>query len=579
MDTPPLPKARRPLRDVICDIDKDILRLLMRRANLLRRMRGDKAFLDASEEGFLRSSWRKAATSVSSDARLSVRFFSLMQEVEFLPKPEDLTDDDKTRMSQFRAGFNLAPAQKPVRLEMRPPLLCRATRALLMLAAATGKPLSLAPCLMNKPILDCIRMLNQAGANLTREDGCVTARESTPLAAPDKPLHTGDSPWNFYLMLAHYLWHPSRVRLSGDSTLKLADLSAVRRFLPELGARLAHVIPQSNGLPARLECSGDVPVAVNLPGDVPPEFGEAMLLAAHGLQKGFTLNIAEHPHRELIRSRVIPLLKMTGSLVDAENGRIGVRPAEMRLPQKIALPMEPELALFLLALPLALGGEVRLDGFWPAWPQALAGLALLEQLGLETRKSEDGIRTRAERIATVHLMELPPDFSAEWLPLPWALAACAALRGGEAVVPALFANNGDNGITQETCGFLQAVGLAADEDGKLYKEEQNLTPWNAPDPVWALAFALAACARPHLKLGNPDIVADLYPGFWNLYNTLPDPAAQRATPSVPAPQASESEQKTPRRRIISAIPAVVPKVKPAEEDASAENRTESGAEK
>ena len=82
-------KARRPLRDVVSDIDKDILRLLMRRHNLLRKMHNAKGFLDPSEEKGLREAWEAAVSRVSRDARLSSRFFSLMQEVEFLPRPED----------------------------------------------------------------------------------------------------------------------------------------------------------------------------------------------------------------------------------------------------------------------------------------------------------------------------------------------------------------------------------------------------------------------------------------------------------------------------------------------------------
>jgi 5-enolpyruvylshikimate-3-phosphate synthase len=557
MDKLPPAKTRRPLRDVVRDIDRDILKLLVRRYNFLQRMHNSKGFLDAAEERSLRVSWKAAAAEVSSDARLSVQFFSLMQELEFFPKPVET--DGGAKQAQARAGFNLAPMQKPVCLNMRGPLCCRATRGLLALAAAAGSPFSLEPCLMNDPVLDCLRMLNQAGASLTWKDGHITALEAEALGAPDKALHAGDSAWNFYLILAHYLGRPSRVRLSGDSTLKLADFSAVRRFLPALGARLAHVIPKSNGLPVRLECTGMLPDVVTLPCDVPPELGEALLLAAHGYPKAFTLDMADHPHKELLQCRVLPLLRTAGVNVETGRDSIRVTPDRLRLPRKNALPMEPDLALFLLALPLALSGEVRLGGFWPSWPHARAGLQLLEQAGLGLQENGDGIQAGAARITTARFADLPRNFPEEWLPLPLALASCAALRGGEAEITALLAQ-ADNNTKQETHCFLHAVGLALAGDGKLRKKEQETAAWNAPSPVWALAFALTACARPHLRLGNPSIMAGLYPDFWALYNGLPEPAERKTDmPDMTAPA-----ERTTRRRVISAVPAAVPAMRPGE---------------
>lgn len=80
-------RARKPLREVVCEIDRDILRLLLRRNNILVRMRGDKPRLDPTEEKTIRESWEAAVSHISRDARLSGHFFSLMQEVEFQPRP------------------------------------------------------------------------------------------------------------------------------------------------------------------------------------------------------------------------------------------------------------------------------------------------------------------------------------------------------------------------------------------------------------------------------------------------------------------------------------------------------------
>lgn len=554
-------RPRRPLRDVVSDIDRDILKLLLRRRNLLTRMYNSKGFLEPAEEKILRESWEAAVSRVSRDARLSGRFFSLMQEVEFLPRPSVEQDEQGApeRGADRRTAFNLAPPARPVRLTMAAPLACRATRAWLMLAAATGQRLRLAPCLMNDPIVDCVKMLNQLGAGLNREEDGVTAHETAPVGAPDKVLYAGDSAWNFFLLLGHYLGRPSRAKINGESALKLADFSSTRRFLSTLGARLVHVVPKSNGLPVRLECSGILPEAATLPPDVPAELAEGVLLAAPLYERPLTLDLTAHPLQKLILARALPILRAAGAGITVESARVRVTPGPLRLPPRPEVPLEPELAVFLLALPLALGGQARLAGVWPQWPGAMAGWDLLRALGLDLRQAGGEIEANAAtplRNFPARALPALSDFPGEWTPLPLALAACAALRGGDALLPQL----PPGADRDEVASFLHAVGLEANAEGRLCKlaQESPASAWNAPTPAWALGLALAACARPHLKLGNPGVMTTLCPAFWSLYNSLPEPSVRRgaveATATAPA-----------RRRIITSSVAVPPEIK--DEDA------------
>ena len=363
------------------------------------------------------------------------------------------------------------------------------------------------------------------------------------------------------MLLGHYLGRPSRAKFTGETSLKLADFSSVRHFLPAMGARLVHVVPKSDGLPARLECSGILPDSIKLPQDVPAELAEGILLAAPGYERALTLDLTAHPDQRLILARTLPVLRAAGADVQAEGAVVRVNPGPLRLPEQPQAPIEPELALFLLALPLALGGEALLDGHWPALPAAEAGWELLQKLGLDLRRDarKNGGEITASAAAPFKhyaLTDLPAGFPADWTPLPLALAACAALRGDKTAMPAL--PSGADKITAES--FLSAVGLEQDENGRLCKKEQSgVRPgWNAPDPVWAMAFSLAACASPHQKLGNPGIMTGLYPAFWALYNTLPEPTTHRA----PAP---ETRAAAPRRRIITGAVAVPPELKDEDE--------------
>ncbi len=570
--------VRRPLRETVCEIDRDILRLLLRRHNILARMRGDKSHLDSAEEKMLRESWEAAVARISRDARLSGHFFSLMQEVEFQPRPvserqertegeghEGAADGDRSPADSSREGtdkrtaFNLAPPTKAVRLLMQAPLACRATRAWLMLAAAAGQPLRLSPSLMNDPVVDCVKMLNQAGASLTREDDGVTARPAVPLGAPDKVLYVGDSAWNFYLLLGHYLGRPSRAKFAGESDLKLADLSSVRHFLPIMGARLVHVVPKSDGLPARLESSGILPDAVTMPADTPAELAEGILLAAPGYEHSLSMNLSNHPAQKTILARTLPILRAAGADVNVDGGIVRINPTKLNIPAQPQLPVEPELALFLLALPLVLGGEARLAGQWPQWPAAQAGWNILRDLGLDLQQQngKEGEELHAQNATPLKAFSMPTvpaDLPADWSPLVVGLAACAALRGGQTVLPPL-----PQGTDMHEVGsFLHSVDLEQDENGRLCKTAQSeaKTAWNAPTPAWAMALALAACAKQHQKLGNPGVMTGLYPAFWAMYNALPEPPQRRAAAAPPAAPS--------RRRIITTAVAVPPELK--EED-------------
>ena len=550
-------RTRKPLREVVCEIDRDILRLLLRRSNLVDKMRGANSRLDATEEKFVREAWETAVARVSRDARLSGHFFSLMQQVEFLPRPDAHDGESSaatTPKEAPRTAFNLAPAQKPVSLRLQGPISCRTGRAWLMLAAATGQKLRLGPCLMNDPLVDCVKMLNQAGASLTREGDEVIARPAAPLAAPDKVLHAGESPLNFFLLLGHYLGRPSRAKFTGGTDLQLTDLSSLRHFLPSLGARFVPVVPKSEGLPARVECSGMLPDIVSLPPDLPVELAEGLLLSAPGYDKSVTVDLSAHPQAELALGRILPILHAAGADIAVEAKAVRVTPCPLLLPEQPDVEMEAELALFLLALPLLLGGEVQLKGRWSTLTADVAGWDLLTRCGLDLRRQSTGISAHgkpkmADMLADLSRLEVPATFPAAWSPLLLTLAASRALRDGQTFLPDL--PQGTDSTTAES--FLHAVGLEMDESHILRKMSQNAArpAWNAPDPLWAMALALAACISPHQKLGNPGVMTGLYPAFWALYNALPQPVRHNS-PGV------EEPARPTRRRIVTSAVATVP---------------------
>jgi len=102
--------------------------------------------------------------------------------------------------------------------------------------------------------------------------------------------------------------------------------------------------------------------------------------------------------------------------------------------------------------------------------------------------------------------------------------------------------------------FLEHLGMKREGEA-LHSGSGAPAPWSSPSCTWAVALALAAFARPGLKLLNPGIVTERMPGFWQWYNSLPCPATIRPPvvdpAAAPAPAEPEAQVRPARRRILT----------------------------
>ena len=533
----------RALTEEVADIDRSIIRLLLKRHQVLQRLAASRSRLDAKTEQTLRTAWEKYATRVSRDPKVTRQLFSLLQEMHFLPKP----DPD----GEPRQAFGLAPARQPVALSMPGPKACRRVRLYLALAAGSGQPLRIDDTLLNDPLTECVKAFNQAGGRLAwQEDGSVIARPGAPLPLPDKVIFTGDDSLNFHLLLGHYLGRASHAKFTGDSRLKLNDFSALRHFTPLLGARLTNVIPGARGLPVRLEASGMLPQEAPIPADLPADAVTGLLLAAPCWPQPVTLDLASHPQADAILEEALDILAACRVKVEHSGRRVRILPGAA-LPAAPAVGMDLALAATLLALPACAGGSVRLTGLWPDCAPGRELLRLMESAELRVERTDDAIGTQCpEHAARQSHM---PGFSAlpiRFAPLALLLVCLPALRGREARLPEL-----PRGLAEaERDDFLQALGIALEGTRLLPPSTPALRdaiPWTAPSPAWAMAYALAAFARPCLQLANPGIMTALYPRFWALYNALPEPRTPHAVHSEERNKehSEESNDQTPRKRV------------------------------
>lgn len=256
----PRPYKAEILAELI-ELDRDIMKLLVRRAKLVNRLRAGKEHAAtpaaARAEKEVRTAWEKNAVSFSRDEKFARQLFSLLQEIRV----------DSQAEAASRSGFNLAPARRPVNVALPGPRSVTATRMFAVLAAWLGNDLVLENVLLNDPLMDTVKALNGAGAGFTWTVGARMGEGTLRHAAPDrsvslardKALYIGEEPGTMYLMAFLAASQTGKSRFTGGSGLKMADLSPLRRFLPVLGARLAHSVPKSNGLPASVESSGLLP--------------------------------------------------------------------------------------------------------------------------------------------------------------------------------------------------------------------------------------------------------------------------------------------------------------------------------
>ena len=575
------PAAPRPPRGAgiiaeACELDRELIRLIAKRSRLLAKLPARQAGSgNADNERDLRLSWEKNASRVSRDPRLIRQIFALLREVEVLPADLDQP-----------AAFNLAPARKALEVDLPAPASDRRVRAAMILAAASGTAVELTGVPLNNPVVECVKMINQIGGSLRwEEDGRVLCREGSPVAGLrqgkasvplDKVIHVGEDLFNLYLLLFFMTTRPARIKVIGEGDLKLADLAALRRFLPRLGARLTAVIPGGEGLPARLETSALLPAEVDVPADLPADALLALCLSAAFHAVPVVVRAGDHPDREVVLPEAAGILAEAGIAVQAEAGVLRITPGRVAFHRAPATGLDAPAAAALLAMPAFAGGSVRLSGARrpdesPAEKAAVeAVLNLLTRAGVRVDEEDGALIARPAENAEkpcLSLRELPEAF----FPLGLVLAVGSALQGGR--LPAL-PEQCDMALVDD---FLLQMGLvrssrsAAQPDSQGCGEQpeqdagaQNAgvqgdlavepapegaapAPWTAPNASWGLALALAAFLRPNIRLTNPGIVTARTPDFWNIYNTLPAPAARPGKTSLPP----QEPAKPARRRVFA----------------------------
>ena len=562
---PEKPRGPGGATGALIDLDRELMKLLVRRATLVSRIREGREHASSAAaiqaEKAVRVAWETGALSFSKDPLFSRQLFSLLQEIKVLGKEE----------AEQSGSFTLRPQRGPVSGTITGPTSARTAQMRLVLSACLGRKLRLEPLMLSSALMDTAKACEQAGVVLSWTSDAPSRSRLSLEAGPgltmaDKSLFLGDDPFNAYLMLFCCLGRTGVCRLNGGAALKSLDLSPLRHTLPLFGARLAHVVPNSCGLPATIECSGAIPPHVLLPAELPEEALSALLLAPLVWNVPVTLDLSALPAAAVTAAlaEILPLHKDSGADVDVHGTRLTFNPAPLTPPESPCLPLDPSLAAYLLAIPAFTGGSLTMRGIWPAdMPEATQACQLFTWSGLSFSLSEDSVTVQRSDPndrginASMRPFDLPMqcDAIAPGLgPLFLALSALC-LRSKDAIPPLhrLLAYPDSEMDLALATEFFERLGLRYDNDQlSLAKSDPAALPevpsWTSPGPYWSLAYALGAFLRPGLQLANPSAVSGRMPIFWAVYNSLP----QADDSGGAKKQKKEAESGgTTRRRIIA----------------------------
>ncbi len=522
------------------DLDRQIIDLLSRRSEALishledRKARG-LSLTDADFEKRLWKIWQEKGELKELDSKLLRKLFNLCNSLAY-ERVERQPDRE----------FLLWPSTKPVRIELPAPKDTWLTRMWAVAAAAANAELELDSVVLNDGLYELIKAMNQVGAGFSWEKTRVLHTPSQEGINLDrKSIFVGSDPFNLYLLIGLAASSPGNVKFAGESWLKHQDLRPLLELLPFLGARGVSLVPGSEGLPLRLESSGQVKTSLPLPAEAPPDLIYALVFSLaffdsdqEEIQVTWS---SEQPPNDL--QEVLSLLQSCGIEAGMDSQSIRIQPGRPKQPRRPEIPSDPALSSVVLAMPQILGGEALLqEGSLPEAPRYAAWQSLLQEFGPLIQTTERGIESCPGTPASD--MQLDCRSRPECFPL--GLAFCLCHPDGGLVL-------GPRGEDFEfALELLDKLALPFEEQSESIRVLQRpqgqpgKVSITAPHSLWGLAIALVSLVRPNIVLRNPGELTGLWPQFWNIFKGLPEPQKRMQEKETRKKDSDEPK----RRRIL-----------------------------
>jgi 5-enolpyruvylshikimate-3-phosphate synthase len=407
------------------------------------------------------------------------------------------------------SALDLSVERMPEFIDVSGPADTRLTRLLTAAAAASEGSAAFPAAVLNDPLYELVQALAQAGAGVERSEDGVTVHEGG-LKFGERTIFAGADELNLYIIMALLAPHAGRYTISGAGAAKAAGLSPVMEAFSRMGVRVTCIEPKSTSLPARVETPGIEKAEIRLPADFPADAATALAAAGPAFPEGMTMAWeTDWPGAGFVEE-ARAVFRILG--VAAEEGETFLNiPAGYRVSGEYEPPLDPALTAHLLALAKTTGRRVRVGGRWPETAAGAATAAMLESAGLSIKVAQEAVTAEpaGEKAETIDAAALPACMP---------LAVTLALADGARIRP------------PENYDRLAAEDLA-NAFGREYRESDGLAEiggdirpdvdtYLAPTAMHALAALIASPARSGVRLVNPGILSEVWPGVVQIYKTL-----------------------------------------------------------
>jgi 3-phosphoshikimate 1-carboxyvinyltransferase len=532
------------LTQELAQVDEKLVALLMTRTNLLSRAASSRrsknlGITDPTQEKVLWQVWRDASKADNLEPQILKKIFHLSNNLSYARVE---------RNSSNEKPLCLFPRRKPADIDLEAPRDQILRSMMFFLGATNSAPMAIAPFQGNDISLELINALNLCGFNLTFQNRQCETQPVQFWSMDNKIIYAGQSKFHFYLLLCLALGQVTRAKFTGSTKLKIHDVRPVQDLLPQLGARLTVVEPHSNGLPVRVESSGQLPETIAIPKGVSKKFVLALVVAATTYKSGLSIQLHESFASSKLLRKGIGFLQQYIPELQFEGLSITLPPPPISLDlSTVDIPVDPLMSLHLLVLPFFIEGKVVLRGKWPEYVPHLQDIMdILHEFGLKIsiggNKMTSGMGKRPQQLS------IDITSCQEYLPL--VLAMSMGLRGPCAIT--LDTTREDVDYAQD---LLENLGAGYSIEPGLLQlglpggKKVSESAWQSPGPYWTLAGALISFTHPGLCMTNADNISSAWPWFWKIFMNLPSPQDFINTSRIEE-QADETKDDKPKRKRI-----------------------------
>jgi len=333
------------------------------------------------------------------------------------------------------------------------------------------------------------------------------------------PIRCGESGTTLRFLAALAALSDRATRLSGDPGLSGRPIEELLDALRSLGARCRRA--RSGGLP--VEITGPIHGGVvTLDPSRSSQFTSALLLCLPSVAEDSEIRLTGSSVSQPYVEATLAVLAHHGVRIERTRSGFRVPGAQTISGSEFTVPGDASSAAYAWAAAAVSGGEVRVLGVSPDWPQAdLAVLDLLEANGASVSRRRDGATVRAgnRRPFRVDLTDAP-----DLYPLAGVLAATTP--GTSRIVGAEHVALKESDRRSETTRLAEGMGarVRATRDGLAVEGTERpraLTLTNLRDHRLVMSAAVGALAAANTStIGDANAVRKSFPGFWSVLEGL-----------------------------------------------------------